>query len=298
MQLGNLSQTALARLTHGKLTLTQAAERWFEARRVRSRSPATIATDRSVIARWFAWKPALAQTAPMGLERGDLFDFVNRPGRSGATARRRVLQVLISFVGFLADNGMIATNPAADVTVDIRALTHGQREKKVVAPFTAAEIKTILARTDGWWHWATGISAATSLRLGDVAQREHESLGVPGHIVGWTSKRLRRVCLPINPRLTPGLAALLAAIPPSDSRYVFPEQAKQYADIAAGRSKFSMQFKRLLESLGIEGRSFHSLRHTAITRWKRIGFDLDQCAEYAGHKNPETTRGYIHAQKH
>jgi len=31
-----------------------------------------------------------------------------------------------------------------------------------------------------------------------------------------------------------------------------------------------------------------------LTRWKAEGFDLEACADYAGHSSTKTTEGYIH----
>jgi integrase len=68
--------------------------------------------------------------------------------------------------------------------------------------------------------------------------------------------------------------------------------------VKSGRAKFSVYFGRILDAIGIDrkcGRkSFHSLRHAALTRWDREGFSLDQCKDYAGHSSAKTTAGYIH----
>ena len=45
---------------------------------------------------------------------------------------------------------------------------------------------------------------------------------MPGHIIVHAGKRGKRVCLPISDELTPGLAAILREIPPTESGYRFP----------------------------------------------------------------------------
>ena len=155
----------------------------------------------------------------------------------------------------------------------------------------------MLAGFEGWWRWAVGISSATSLRLGDVCQLEHASFAVPGHLIVHTDKGLSRVLLPIDNAVTPGLAEILAEIPPTASPYLFPDEQRQYEDIKTGRPKFSVYFKRAVIALGLDatGKSFHSLRHSAISRWNAQGFSLDQCKTYAGHASSKTTKGYVHA---
>jgi integrase len=202
------------------------------------------------------------------------------------------------FFRYCVDLGLTSANVASQVEVNHRELSHAQRETRTILPFTAAEVRRIVENETGWWRWATAISAATGLRLGDVATLEHATLATPRHIAVWTDKRDRRVLLPVNDRLTPGLAAVLAEIPPTDSPFLFPEQAAQYDDVKAGRPKFSIYFARVLDKLGIDrqaGRkSFHSLRHTAITRWEKAGFSLDECKDFAGHADAKTTQGYLH----
>jgi len=298
LQAGALSKSAIARLTVGrKLSTEQAFDQFLAKVAKRGRSESTVAKNKAVGAQWFAWSPGIRSLPPMALTEEHVWEFINRSDEeAGYATRQRQLSVLRTFLEYCTDTGLTSGNVAGRSrgAIDHRALSHAQREPKQVQPFTAAEVRRILDNTEGWWRWATGISYAAGLRLGDIATLEHASLSVPGHIVVHTDKRDRRVCLPINERVTPGLAALLSEIMPTDSPYLFPEEAEQYADITSGRPKLSVQFGRLLHSLGIEGRSFHSLRHTAITRWKRIGFSTDQCAVFAGHSNPDVTEGYIH----
>jgi integrase len=295
MQAGQLSQQAIARLTVGhKLTTGQAAEQWIDGAEHRGESPSTTAKSRAVLSQWFDALPAVKALPPMAIAEEHIAPFVNRTDDAGAATRTRQLSVLRQFCRYLADLGLTQGNAARRVKVNHRALSHEQREKKIVQPFTEAEIKKLL-RESGWWRWAVGLSSTTALRLGDVCQLEWACLTEPRHIVVWTDKRDRRICLPIDDKVTPGLAPILAEIPPNDTPYLFPEQKAQYDDIKTGRPKFSVYFGRLLESLGIEGKSFHGLRHTAISRWHRDGFDPETCKTYAGHTSDKAHEGYVHA---
>ena len=295
LQAGQLSTQAIARLTVGhKLTTEQAFTEWCDRGARRNDAPSTTAKNRAVGEQWFRCVPAIRSLPPMSLTEDHVSAFVNREDAAvGAATRRRQLSVVRMFLRSCVDTGLSRGIDTRRI-LNHRALSHAQLEPKQVQPFTAEEVQTILANTEGWWRWAVGIANAAGLRLGDVCTLEHAALSLPGHIIIHTHKRNRRVCLPVNEEITPGLAAILAEVPPSESSYLFPEEAEQYADVAAGRSKFSMQFNRLLASLEIHGRSFHSLRHTAISRWAAQGFSLDQCRDYAGHSSEKTTTGYIH----
>ena len=54
-------------------------------------------------------------------------------------------------------------------------------------------------------------------------------------------------------------------------------------------------FKRTREKAGLEGGTFHCLRHTVATRLIRAGKSLEEVQYILGHKNILTTRIYIHA---
>jgi integrase len=297
LQAGQLSKQAIARLTTGKKqTVAGLIPEWLLSLRRRSISESTIAKNEAVFNHWFAVVPEVAGLAPMSVTETQVDSFINRTDAdAGQATRQRQLSVLRTFFAYCADWGFVSGNPAGKhrVGVQHRNLSFAQREKKKVLPFTDAEVRRILADTEGWWRWAVGIGAATGLRLGDICQLEHASFGVPNHIVVFTDKRDRRVCLPINSTITPGLAEILSEIPPSDSPYLFPEQKEQYDDLKTGRPKFSVYFGRILQRLGIENRSFHGLRHHAITRWHKAGFKLELCADFAGHTSTKVTQGYI-----
>lgn len=296
MQAGSLTQATVARLTVGrKLTAQQAAEQWFAGAVHRDESPSTTAKNRAVLSQWFAFAPGVSGLPPSAVTEEHISPFVNRVAADvGYATRQRQLSVIRQFLRYCADIGAAQGNAARRLQIKHRELSHEQLEPAQRQPFTEAEVKRILAHTEGWDRWSVGIAYATGMRLGDVAQLEHASLAMPGHIAVWLDKHLRRVCLPINERLTPGLAGILAEIPPADSPYLFPEQARQYEDIPTGRPKFSVYFGRILKRLGIENRSFHSLRHTALSRWAKLGFNLEECRDFAGHANTKTTKGYIH----
>lgn len=294
-QLGRLSREAISRITTGKkLSTKEAAEKWLASAHHRGEAPASTAKNRAVTNQWFTYLPHVRALPPIVLDEEHVAPFINRPGTAGASTRKRQLFALRGFLQYCADMGISMGNAANRVRVDLRALGHSQRESKPVEPFTLQEVETILANTEGWWHWATGIAASTGLRLGDIAQLEKASLERPGFLVVWTDKRDRRVCLPINDSVTPGLSNIIAKIPTSDSLFMFPEQRHQYDHITSGRPKFSVYFGRLLKAIGIEGKTFHSLRHHAITRWHAQGFSLESCMTYAGHTTTKSHLNYVH----
>lgn len=271
---------------HG-MTLAKAVEEWAEWADTVGQSALTIRRNLVILSSWLA-DLDLGDRAPGDVNEKDINAFINAKGEGSATTRERQLSAIRSLYQFMAAKGYVFGNPAKLVVVDLRKLSHKQREPGKVRPYTQAEIKTLLTGTDGFWRAVAGISHATALRLGDVIQMEWASIK-PKTIIVWTEKRDRRVSLPI----TPELRAALAAVPKNDTPYLFPEERAEFQD-PSKRAKYSVYFKRQLDRLGLEGLTFHGLRHTRITQWRKDGFSLEQCRTYAGHGSTRATEGYIH----
>lgn len=257
-----------------ELTTKQVFVKWLEVTKSRGDAASSIAKNHAIGDYWFRFSPAVSDLPPRFITEDHIASFINRPDTAaGVSTRERHLSSIRMFLRYCEDTGLTARNVASRVRVDLRSLNQIKRDPRKVVPFTAAEVQQILSNSKGWWRWATAISNATALSLGEICQLKHEQLTKPGCLIVWTENRARCVGLPIDDHVTPELAVVLAEIPPSDSPFMFPPQAAQYSDIGSGRPKFSVQFMRLLDSLSIEGRSFNSLRQTAIARWKSIGFD-------------------------
>ncbi|MEZ5275385.1 MAG: tyrosine-type recombinase/integrase [Opitutaceae bacterium] len=271
---------------HG-MTLAKAVDEWAEWADTVGQSALTIRRNRIILSSWLA-DADLEGRAPGEVAEKEINAFINAKGKAGAKTRERQLSAIRSLYAFMAAKGYIHGNPSRLVVVDLRRLSHDQREPKKVRPYTPEEIQRLLTGLDGFWRAVAGISYATALRLGDVIQLEWASIK-PNTIVVWTEKRDRRVSLPI----TPELRAALAAVPLADGPYLFPEEREELQDVSK-RSKFSVYFKRELNRLGLEGLTFHGLRHTRISQWRKDGFSLEDCRIFAGHNSQAATARYLH----
>jgi integrase len=52
------------------------------------------------------------------------------------------------------------------------------------------------------------------------------------------------------------------------------------------------------EAIGLPGLTPHDLRRTAAQRWYDASRDLVVVQELLGHRSPETTRRYLHIERH
>jgi integrase len=66
---------------------------------------------------------------------------------------------------------------------------------------------------------------------------------------------------------------------------VFPDKAGNERD----PQSITRNFSRLVKRLGFEGLHLHDLRHTAVTRWRRAGVDVEVAAALAGHEKADVT---------
>jgi integrase len=200
-------------------------------------------------------------------------------------------------------------------------MSHEQKEQAEKAPFTDEEVKQILsalrhdwtlaqsgkhelfhhAPTVLFWLVAVKVAQETGLRLSDIAQLEWRCFGEADKLVVWTEKTNKRM----EHKISESLQNLIGEVPVNDPEYVFPEQRAIIRDVAK-RSLLSVQFKRLLERLGIEGKSFHSMRHYKATHAfakldkddlaKKLAASLSmsQIAALLGHSDKKTTKTYLH----
>ncbi len=275
-------------LTGNKLTVLKAIDEW-EQWLMRQRSSRTAADSLGKVRRW-ARDAKVENVPPSSIKEEDIGNWINAEGESKYATRVVVLSAIRSFFRFCTIRAYTAADPSLETSVRMEGLSHEQKESKEVALFTQAQINRIVHNTEGFWQSATLISAETGLRLGDVAQLEWACFSTPGHLTVWTDKRNRRVSYPISEELSEAIAS----VPVISETYLFPEEREKQLS-ATRRSNLSVQFTRLLKHLKLDapGRSFHSLRHTLITRLDREGKSLADIGKIVGHSSEETTKGYI-----
>lgn len=69
---------------------------------------------------------------------------------------------------------------------------------------------------------------------------------------------------------------------------------KQQALYPVTAESLSKAFRRSCKRLGIQGLSFHSMRHSAITKYARRGLSINQLKVISGHRSTEMLERYTH----
>ena len=176
----------------------------------------------------------------------------------------------------------LAADPWRGMRLSVAAATPGRA-------LTVAECDALLAATAGTeYHGAILVGLYTGLRYNDIAHLTWSEIG-PEAI------RLRprktqahgiAVAIPLHPRLGAYLAAL-----PRPGADVFPDLAESYLRRGTAR-----RFMQACRAAGVphKGITFHSLRHTFVTRLAEAGVPEDVRRRLAGHSNAVTHDRYAH----
>lgn len=288
---GQLTAEAISRILTGrKITLQGAMDCWLERLACRGRSPRTVHNYRLFVQ---SFARDHARLMPSAVTEQHVNDWLNRKGNAQKAGSQAVrLTAMRSFLEYCQDKGWCAGNAANLVEVNYTLLSHEQKEPKQRMPFTDEEVARLLERAEDstFWYAAILIGRHIGLRLGDIASLEWSCFQKPGRIIVWTDKHDRRIDLPLEPDQ---LVAEISTLPKLSTVYLFPEQREIAQDVAR-RSALSTQFTRLCEKVGIEGKSFHNLRHAYATACQQAGQPLWYISQSLGHARQSTTMGYLH----
>lgn len=295
---GALTMDVVAKLMAGRnMSVQDALNEWNEWREAEGKSLNTINAQTDFIHLFCRHSYGLNKPVN-GITHKLISKWVNdKKSETGVSTRNAWLSALSAFLAFCSTRQYIPKNPASIVSVNMSKLSHKQKEKKKVIPFTEKEYKKIMQTLDGcfrddeaneFWKGICSLSFWLGLRLGDCINLEWESVK-SNSVVVWTEKRDARVELPI---MTKWLVDFFAGVGYDGGKYVF---AKEYRDKIANPKKrhyFSQQFRTICDKTEIEGKSFHSFRHAFATRHKNKS--LEEVAKMLGHKDTKTTQKYTH----
>jgi integrase len=298
-EIGILSHQVAAAIIHGQepVTVTKAVNEWERYMHSRRLSASSISNGILYVKAWATF--AKSHFKPVtSLSVASFDDWINSQESKVKLGTRRVmLSSLRSFCRFCFDKGWIQGNPANLVCVDMSILSHTQKETLKRDCFTDQEVERLIQETapggseeDPFWNAAVIIGRYTGLRLGDIASLEWDCLNMSaGTLAVWTTKRDRRVALPLTPDI---LAETFATLERKHPVYLFNRQRILVTD-PKSRHRLSAAFSVILGNLGIKNKSFHCLRATYISDCCAKGIPLEHISQAVGHWNPATTMGYI-----
>jgi len=211
--------------------------------------------------------------------------------------------------------GYITSNPAEGC----EAAPNDGETKQV---FTRSEIDALLEATKEQKEWKTAILLGlfTGQRLQDVLKIKWSNLDFANHTATITpqkqarTKKPRTIIVPLPDEVENAILDLPATSKAPDA-HVLPTLAKMKSGGANGASS---RFNRIMEKAGIDrvelrpkqntdpkqhpdkqskgrricGKSFHSLRHTAVSALANAGIPEDVRMLLVGHENVDVNRRY------
>jgi integrase len=280
-----------------KITFDRALEE-FEEYRKRVVKPNTLEIEMTNLRAWR--NRAFSGTTPISrIDLASVDEWINNTKDTCGIAQR--LQRLHSarvFFSFMFDNSYTMKNLGKLVKLRKDLLSHSQLEPAEKVPITPAEYKKIYANTEGFDRIATAFSYWTGLRLSDVCRLEWSMLTPKSELIVHIKKTGERVALPLTHELLGGgiLMGDVMEIEDVDKTYCFPREREIIND-AKRDHYFSTKYGRIFSRLGIEGKSFHCLRHSFATRLEAAGVSVMDIGKLIGHKSTKMTERYIHRKQ-
>jgi integrase len=292
-----------------KLTFGEVAEQWFESKhrlRAWTRKGYRDSLDRILIPRFGTMR--LAAITPEHV--ASLIRELEDKGLSRSTIENYVLP-LSGTMAFAMRRGLLSVNPCSLLTKDDRP---AQREKLQDHVWSDEEIRELISaaerlakQPESRYDYSPLIRVAlyTGLRLGELLGLQWQDVDVREGVLyvrrQWTrtgeyatpktKAGLRRV--PLSEEMTKYLAALkLRSTPSGDTDPVF---ASRNGKPLSHRNVTRRGFEAAAKLAGIEGVSFHSMRHAFASRMIHRGITSTVLAALMGHESSAITeRAYIH----
>ena len=225
-----------------------------------------------------------------------------------ATVQRYMVPLKSLLTGAVRDHH-IAGNPALGVPmlptdpVLLAALEEDESDEGEVMALTVDELRALVAAVPDDQRLLVTTIAQTGLRIGETLGlrwqdfdaeegRLHVHQSVRNGVIGKPkSKRSRRV-IPIGRDLVQSLREHYMASPfKGDADLVFPAETGK----PAHASNHYRWFKAAAKEAGVDWAAFHTLRHTAASRWIHTGTHIAVVSSLLGHANPGfTMKVYVH----
>jgi integrase len=232
----------------------------------------------------------LAEIEPVDVKR-----FIENIGRGrGWNTVRLALAPVRAMLADAAELGDIRSNPARGVRIGSSVRGEDDQRVKALKP---DELRQLIAATPDAHRLFVRFTAETGMRLSEVSatrwcdvefgrRRVRVERRVRDGVVGPPKSRAGRRSIPLTPEMTQILwEQRKQTQTAADESLVFPNRAGGYRDA----TNIGRWFNKAAIDAGVEGHTFHGLRHTCITNLLNRGLTVKQAQVWAGHASPTIT---------
>ena len=191
--------------------------------------------------------------------------------------------------------GLITENPCAKV----EPLGNDSTRREA---FTVAEVQEVIGKPEDWDNPMIRTmcltAALTGMRMGEVRALKADCITETSLHIKASYSELNGYKLPKNGKkrvtpIPPMLRDELLTYDRKDGGFLF----RQYReDEPITDAWVNVSLKKRMESLGIEGKSFHSFRAFYNTEMKAANVDGDVLRSVIGHQSPDMTEHYLHLE--
>lgn len=305
-RIGALTPQFQQHVAHGrKTTLRQAFDQYMEYMSTAGYAKLTMHHVRTHLTRWIE-RTELGPEPVTAINERHIDRWINSTkSTSSYHTRVRYLNDIRSFFGWAHSAGIITFNPSQNCVVRAELLPQSKRVQKERLPFSDEEVAKILTQVKPgeFWHTAVLLAYETGLRMRDCCLLEKTC--IVGRLLTVATVKSTSNTI-VSHRLSDACIDSLKRAPGygnDETRYVFPDVAENLLADEKRSTTYSQQFRRLCIKAGVEGKSFHNMRHTFAVRKKREErrriFDemlnelaLERTASALGHKSTTTTKIY------
>lgn len=229
-------------------------------------------------------------------------------GLSNATLQQRLTAVRL-FFDYVVEEGLRQINPVGRGRYTPGKAFGGKRDRGLLPRFK----KLPWIPTDEQWHAFLAVAKQEPIRnrcmIGlayDAALRREELCLLQSddldpayrllRIRAETTKSGRERIVPYSAASGELLKAYLAhrrTLSQERGRLFLSESRRNWAAPISVWT-WSKVIRRIADDAGLPQFSTHTLRHLCLTDLARAGWDIHEIAQFAGHRNPQTTQQYIH----
>lgn len=273
-------------------------------------APATLDKYRRALRRFIDFLPEKRRTASLSsIAPTEIEHFINAQcalGLSGATVSN-ALAALRSLFSDARRKGIIQTNPAE--AVDFGGADHEER-----IPFSQEGAIALLKTTplQSEWRGMILLGLHCGVRITDAANLRWANIDLLERTLSYqaakTARRKRGADKVTTIALHADLLTYFESLPATDNP-LLPVFPTLFGRTSSGRNGLSLQFRALMESAGItqplgaeksgKGRqfrtlSFHSLRHSFVSRLANLEVSADLRKTMVGHSTDSAHDRYTH----